>query len=77
MGKPGKPVKPRPVPERSCLGKRKFDSFNEALAASRVPVQKMRKGNKERGRRRVGRLEPYKCHYCEGYHFGHPVRRKL
>lgn len=73
MAKPGKPMKRRPSPERSCLGKQYFDTFAKALAASRIPPQ--RRGRTDRPNK--GRLEPYKCHFCDGYHFGHPVRRKL
>lgn len=74
MAKPGKPRKRAPDIERSCLGKRKFMTYSEAAAAARLPLKKLKNNPNGRG---GGKLEAYKCHFCDGYHYGHPIRRRI
>lgn len=48
----------RNLRRRSCEGKIKFDSANDAFNFMK------KKGP-------MGRLSVYKCHLCHKYHFGH------
>ena len=68
MGKPRKRIRPKPTYERSCLGKQRFDTLIAASAAAKHPIKKLRAN---------GYMEAYKCRYCDGFHYGHPIRRKI
>lgn len=52
-----------PLIERGCTSKVLFLSRREARAWVRA------------GRRSDGRLDPYHCRYCDGWHVGHRHRR--
>jgi len=50
---------------RSCLDKVPFASRHGARAAARSVE-----------RRYGGRLEPYACRFCDGWHVGHQMARR-
>ena len=50
---------------RSCRCKVTHASRREARAAARHMI-----------RRHGGRLEPYHCGFCDGWHVGHPTARR-
>ena len=50
---------------RSCRSKIRHESRLEARAAAR-----------DTARRGGGRILPYHCGFCDGWHVGHPIRRR-
>lgn len=57
----------RAVRRRSCEGKTRFESFAAAAGALRAFL---RKASNE-----GWPLSPYRCRFCNGFHFGHvPVK---
>ncbi len=53
------------VERRACLNKVPHGSRREARTAARGVE-----------RRHGGRLEPYHCAFCDGWHVGHPMTRR-
>jgi hypothetical protein len=49
-----------------CSGKQRFADENAAKQA----IWHVRQKNQD-----AGWLTPYRCKFCNGYHFGHPPRR--
>lgn len=58
----------RRIRRNACAGKHRYDSAAEAQAA--IFGLHRRKGYQ-------GYLQPYRCSCCNGYHFGHPPKRKF
>lgn len=50
---------------RACVGKRRYDSE----AAARGGIRRMRRHGV------TDWLTPYRCPFCNGFHFGHPPAR--
>ncbi len=59
----------RATRRRSCEGKTRFSSFNEAARALRALVRKI--GNEG------WPMHAYRCSFCNGYHFGHVPAKAL
>lgn len=53
----------RSVRHNACTGKHRYDSAGEAQAA--IAGLHRRKGYQ-------GYMQPYRCAFCSGFHFGHP-----
>lgn len=60
-----KKPKRKPTFARSCLGKQRFDTYDQAEFASRRSEAWIRKN---------GYLRPYQCKFCGGFHYGHQMR---
>ncbi|WP_295377274.1 hypothetical protein [uncultured Pseudacidovorax sp.] len=52
----------RRIRRKSCTGKRRFITWEAAIAAIRSLV---------RARGPQGPLNAYRCQFCNGFHFGH------
>jgi hypothetical protein len=51
--------------QRSCRCKVRLESRGEARDAAQAIV-----------RRSGGTVMPYRCHFCDGWHVGHPIARR-
>lgn len=52
----------------SCVGKIRHESKADAASA-------MRNVFKRKGKKPGEVTEPYRCDYCDGWHFGHPMSK--
>ena len=57
----------RRIRRKACTGKRRYTSAADALQA--IKSLQHNKGWQ-------GYMQPYLCPFCNGYHFGHPPKRK-
>lgn len=57
----------RRLRRKACTGKVRFASQDDALAAIKAMIRKHGRG--------IGVMTPYRCPFCNGFHFGHPPRR--
>ena len=55
----------RRIRRNACTGKHRYDSAAQAQAA--IAGLHRRKGYQ-------GFMQPYRCSFCNGYHFGHPPK---